>query len=123
MKEGERRILIAEKASVVRDALSVLLAGVESEGDVTPGTRERLEEFAKEGCGALILDLRTVEEPLDGISPGVRNIRASHIGRVSVVSCEVITPQILQQIEELCCPHSFPKQLVSSLGAFVHTLF
>ena len=123
VEEGERYILTIGKASVIRDALSLVLAGVKSEGDLTPGSRERLEAFAKNGCDRMILDLRTGKELPGGISPRVRNLRVSHIGQVLVVTGEVSEPGILQQIEALRRPHSFPQHLTSSLLAFIHMLF
>jgi DNA-binding response OmpR family regulator len=123
VKEAERRIFITEKAPVIRNALCTLLTGATSESDTIPGTRERLEAFAKEGCDRLVLDLRTVKESSGCMSPGVRNVRASQIGTVLVVTGEVTSPEILQEIEELRHSHSFAKHLTSDLRAFVHLLF
>ena len=112
MKEGERYILTTGKASVIRDALCLVLARVQSEGDLTPGSCESLAAFARERCDRLILDLRTVKEPPVGIDPGVRNLRASHLGQVLVVTGEVAGSEILHEIEALRRPHRFPQQLV-----------
>lgn len=123
LKERDRHILVTEKASVIRDVLSVLVAEVKSEGGATPGTHERLEAFAKEGCGRLVLDLRTVKEPSGGISRGVRNLRASQLGPVLVVTGEVAAPRILHQLEAPRHSHSFPRHVASGLLAVVHMLF
>lgn len=123
MQEGERHIFTTGKASVIREELSVLFAAVNYEGDIIPGTRERLEAFAKEGCDRLVLDLRTVKDPPGGIAPGVRNLRVSQLGPVLVVTGEVTNPQILHEIEALRRTHSFPQHLASGLLAFVHMLF
>lgn len=123
LKEGKRHVLITEKAPVIRNALSALLAGVKSEGDVTPGTREKLEAFAKQGCDRLVLDLRTVKEAPGGIASGVRNLRASQLGPVLVVTGEVAAPHILQEIEALRRHHPFPKHVATGLLAFVHMFF
>ncbi|MBZ5672378.1 MAG: hypothetical protein LAO04_21985 [Acidobacteriia bacterium] len=122
-KEGERYIFTAEKASGIRNALSVLLAGVESEGDVTHSARERLEEFMKDDCDGLILDLRGVEVPPNGVSPVVRNVRASHVGRVLVITGEVTDPQVFRQLEELDVPHFPLKYMTTGLRTFAHALF
>jgi len=63
---ARRHIFTAENPQRIRSALSVLLAGAESEGDVTLGARERLRDFTRGGCGRLMLDLRAVEAPPDG---------------------------------------------------------
>jgi hypothetical protein len=39
MENGERRIFVVEKASRVRNALCVISAGAECEGDIAHGTR------------------------------------------------------------------------------------
>ncbi|MEJ2007612.1 MAG: hypothetical protein P8Z30_05535 [Acidobacteriota bacterium] len=108
MEEGERHVLTSGKAFVIRDALSLILAGVKSEGDITPGTRERLWAFVKERCDRLILDLRTAKDPTEGVSPGVRNLRVSHLGQVLVVTGEVTAPEILHEIQALRRPRFFP---------------
>jgi hypothetical protein len=123
VKEDDRRIVITERASVIRNAFSVLLTGIESEGDATPGTREILQEFSKQDCHNLILDLREVEEPFAGAPIGIRNLHASRVGRVLVVICEIDAPRIFQQIENLCRPRFFPKQWTSGLAAFMHMFF
>lgn len=123
LKQDERYILTTGKASVIRDALSLVLAGVKSEGDLTPGSRERLGALTRECCDRLILDLRTAKELPSGISPKVRNLRVSHLGQVLVVTGEVTGSEILDEIEALCRPHFSPGHLASSLLAFVHMLF
>lgn len=123
MKEAERRILTTEKAAVIRNALCTLLARVNSEGDIAAGTRKRLEAFAKQGCEKLILDLRMAEKSSGGVSPGVRNLRASQLGPVLVVTGEATTPETLHEIEALCHQPLFPRHVASGLLAFVHMLF
>lgn len=123
MKQGERYILTTGKASVIRDALSLVLAGVKSAGDLTPGSRERLGALTREHCDRLILDLRTAKELPSSISPRVRNLRVSHLGQVLVVTGEVTGSEILHEIEVLRRPHFSPGHLASSLLAFVHMLF
>ena len=123
MKQAARHVFIAEEAPVIQNALYTLLAGVQSRRDAAPFTRERLKEIAEAGCDRLVLDLRAVQESSAGMSPRVRNIRASHLGKVVVITCEVAPPDLVHQIEELCRPHFFPRHLVFSLGAFAYALF
>ncbi len=123
MKKGERYILTTGKASVIRNALYLVLAGVKSEGDLTPGTREGLSALVKERCDRLILDLRMAGEPPGSISPRVRNLRVSHLGEVLVVTGDVTAPGMIREIEALHHPHSSSQHLASSLLAFAHMLF
>jgi hypothetical protein len=123
VKHGSRRILIAQEAPVVQNALYTLLEGVESNRDASHSTRERLKAIAKEGRDRLILELQAVDQPFEGISPRVKNIRFDHPSKVAVVTCELANYQIAHQIDEFCRPHFFPKHVLFSLGVFVHALF
>ena len=123
MKGGERHVVIAEDPFIIRSALHVLLAGIESEGNISPGARENLELSLKEGCNRLIFDLRSVNEVSGGISPGGRSLRVNHLGQVLVVTCDAIPAWTCHQIEELCSPHTFPGHLMCGLRAFLHALF
>lgn len=123
MKQGERYILTTGRASAIRDALSLVLAGVKSEGDLTPGSRERLGVLTREHFDRLILDLRTAKELPSGTSPRVQNLQVSHLGQVLVVTGEVTGSDILHEIEALRRPHFSLGHIASSLLAFVHMLF
>lgn len=123
MKVVKRHVVIVEEPLVIRNALHVLLADIESEGNIPPGTRESMEVFLKEGCNRLILDLRTAEEPPSEMQTRIRSLRARRLGCVLVVTCDVTALRMLHQAEEPCRPHFFPKKFVSTLSAFVHALF
>lgn len=123
LKNSERYVLTTGKASVIRDALVLVLAGVKPEGDLSPARRERIEAFARVHCDQLILDLRTAEDRPGGISPRVRNLRVRHLGQVLVVTGEAAGPEILHDIKALSRPHFSPQYLSAALLAFVHTLF
>lgn len=123
LKDRERYVLTTGKASVIRDALSLVLAGVKREGDLSRATRERIETFARGHCDQLILDLRTAEDRPGGISPRVGNLRVRHLGRVLVVTGEAAAPQILHDIKALSRPHLSPQYLGVALLVFVHMLF
>jgi DNA-binding response OmpR family regulator len=124
MATGARRhIFTAEKPERIRSALSVLLAGAESQGDVTRSGRERLRDFTRGGCDRLMLDLRGAEAPSDGNYSAVRNIRAVRLGGVLVVTGEVTDPDVFRQIEWLRHPHVPAKRLAYNFRAFVHALF
>jgi hypothetical protein len=109
----ERYVLTTGKASVIREVLSLVLAGVKSEGDVSPGTYPSLESVVKNGCDRMVLELRRPKEPSACISPGVRNLRANRLGRVLVVTGDVAAPGILHEIEALSRPHFFHKYVTS----------
>lgn len=123
LKDSERFILTTAKASVIRDALSLVFAAVRPETDKIPGTSPGLETLAKSGCDRMILELRRPKESLAGVSPGVRNLRVSRLGRVLVVTGKATAPGILHDLEALRRPRLLPENLASGLVAPVRTLF
>jgi CheY-like chemotaxis protein len=123
MKEGERRIFVVEKASSVRSALCALLAGVGCEGDVAHSTPEIHERVGEANRDKLVLNLRYAGTPPSPVSPGVKNLTASLVGRILVVTGEVTDSKVFQQIEELVVSHFSLKHMTSSLRTFVHALF
>ena len=123
LKDPERYILTSAKVSLIRDVLSFVLAEARSEGAITPGSFPSPEAAAKGGCDRMILELRRPKEPAPGISPRVRNLRTSRLGRVLVVTGDATAPEILHAIEALRRPHFSPQLLTSSLRAFTRTLF
>ena len=81
MEDGERRIFVVEKASRVRNALCLISAGAECEGDVAHGTRMINETFAQANRDHLVLHLRYAPTPNNRVSPGVKNLEASLVYR------------------------------------------
>ena len=116
MHVGERHVLTIEDRPLILKALNTLSTGLGSQGEETLRTLKRLEEFVKEGCGGLILKLDTIEELLGGTPQGVRNLRASLIGGVLVVTCQVTSREALR-IKVLTRRQSLPKHLISNFDA------
>ena len=123
MKDSERYILTTEKASVIRDVLSLVFAAVKAEGAATPDASPSLETFAESGCDRMILELLRPKEAPEGVLPMVRNLRISRLGRVLIVTGKATGPEILQDIEAIRRPHFFPELLTSGLTAPVRSLF
>jgi hypothetical protein len=118
--ESERHVLTIEDLPVIREVLNALSAGAGANSNGSAQTRQRLKEFAKQGCEALILNMRVVEESLEDKLPEIKG--ASLVGGVLVVACVVTSTWILQ-VEELSRRHFFPKTPVFSFGSFVRGLF
>lgn len=114
MRVGERHVLTIQDRPLIVEALSTLSTDVKQEGGEALRTLSRLEEFAKEGCGRLVLNLDTVEEPPGGMPPGVRNVGASLVGGVLVVTCQVTSREFLR-IKLLTRRQSLSKQLISGV--------
>lgn len=113
MQLNEKHGLTFEDLTLIVEALSTLSTDIEPEGGEILRTLKRLEEFAKEGCGRLILNLDAIEKPLSGMPQEVRNVGASLVGGVLVVTCQV-TPREMRRVKMLTRIHSFPKHLISS---------
>ena len=114
MQVGEKHVLTIQEPPLILKALNALSTGVESEGGEACGTLKRLAEFEKEGCGRLILNLQEVQEQHDGSPGNIRNVGASLVGGVLVITCQVTTREI-HQIKGLTRRHSFPGHLISKL--------
>ena len=123
MEDGERRIFVVEKASRVRNALCVISAGAECEGDAAHGPRMIDEMFAQANRDQLILHLRYAPTPHNRVSPGVKIPEASLVGGILVVIGQVTDPRVFQEMEELVVSHFSLKYITSSLRTTVHALF
>lgn len=121
MDEGKRLVLTIEKPTLVGETLKLLSEAAMSDCRPPCGICMRLRDFAKQGCEALILNLRAVEGPVAGTSSGVRILGASLLGGVVAVSGQATNSWIVQ-LEELSRPGFLPMKLAARLGAFVHTL-
>ena len=116
-------MFILEKAPSVHNALCVLLAGVGCEGDVAHSIRKIHEMFGEANRDKLVLDLQYAGTPPSPVSPGVKNLKASLVGRILVVTGEVTDIKVFRQIEELVVSHFSLKHMTSSLRTIVHALF
>lgn len=114
MRVGERNLLTIQELPLILEALSTLSTNSGREDGEALRTLSRLEEFAKEGCGRLILKLDAVDEPTGGPPHEVTNVGASLVGGVLVVTCQVTSSELLR-IKLLTRRHSLPKQLISSV--------
>jgi hypothetical protein len=111
MQAGERHVVTIGDPPLIRKVLNTLSTDVGSEGGEVLRTLKRLEKFAKEGCGRLILNLDAMEESRGEMHQEVSNVGASLVGGVLVVTCRVTSRELLR-IRGLTRRNSFPKQLV-----------
>lgn len=116
MRVGERHVLTIQELPLILQALNTLSTDVQRGDEEALRTLNRLEEFAKEGCGRLILNLDAIEEPLGGTPREVSNVGASLVGGVLVVTCQVTSRELLR-IKVLTRRHAFQKHLISSFDS------
>jgi len=112
MHAGKRHVLTIQDLPHIVEALNTLSRGIQAEGGEPLQTLNRLEEFAREGCGRLILNLDAIEESPGGTPRQDRKVGASLVGGVLVVTCQVTSHELLR-IKVLTRRHSVPKQLIS----------
>lgn len=80
MQISNRHVRTPQEQPFILKPLSVLPPAVEFEGAEARGILKRLEEFAKEGCGRLILNLPLKQEPLCGTPQEFRNVGTALVG-------------------------------------------
>lgn len=115
MQRGNTHLLTIEEQALILKVLDTLSTAAGCESAEDRGTLKRLEEFAKEGCGRLLLRLCILEEPPSGSPVKVRTIGASLIGGVLVVTCQV-TAREVHQLKRLTHQSSLAKPALPSLG-------
>lgn len=113
---GDRHVLTIEDRPLIVEALNTLSTDVQPEGGESLRTLTRLQEFVKEGCGRLILNLDAIEGPLSGPPHAVQHVEASLVAGVLVVTCQVTSRELLR-IKLLARRQAFPKHLISSFDA------
>ena len=118
MRVGERHLLTIQEPPLILEALSTLSMGVGQGNRKALRTLNRLEEFAKEGCGRLVLKLDAIDEPPGETLPGVKTVAASLVGGVLVITCQVTSSELVR-IKLLTRRHSLPKQLISGVDDFI----
>jgi hypothetical protein len=116
MQVDKRHILTIQEQPLILKALNAVSTGVESSDGEACETIKRLAEFEKQGYRRLILDLRAIEEPLNGTPQEIRNVGASLVGEVLFVTCQVSTRELLR-IKVLTRCHFFPRHPMSKFDA------
>lgn len=117
LQDPDRYFLTTGNASVMRNVLSFVSAGVNPVGALSP------EAVEKDHWEKMILELRRPKEPAAGVAAQVINLRTSHFGRVLVVTGDATGPEIFDEIDALRRPQFSLKWLTTGLLAFGRTVF
>lgn len=115
MRVRERHVLTIDKGPVIQSILDTLMAGANPDGGVPPEACKGLEEYSKQGCNRLILNLRVINAQFGERAAAIRNLSACLLGEVLVISAQV-TPPWMHQIRKDRQRYSFPRHLISSFG-------
>lgn len=118
MQGSKMHLLTIEEQPVILKVLDTLSTATDCESAEARGTLKRLEEFAKEDCGRLLLRLRVVQDPPGGSPANVRSVGASLIGGVLVVTCQV-TDREAVQIKKVTHQSLLPRLALPSLSNFL----
>lgn len=117
-----RKILIVEDEPSIRNALYVLLAGVNCESEVAVSGRQALAMISRESFDAILLDLRCSGLAPQQVLEQIHKLRPALVGRVLVITGELADPQALELIERNCLPHVPRNRLVQDLWVRLRAL-
>jgi DNA-binding NtrC family response regulator len=111
-----RKVLIVEDESSIGNVMYALLAGLNCEGSVACSGRQALETVRREEFDAVLLDLRCSNLQADDLVPQIHSMQPSLVGRVLVITGEVVDAKTIDLIEQyflLRVPASSPLQDVA----------
>jgi len=109
-----RKVLVIEEEPEALNALYVLLAGMQCEGEVVYGIPDALAKISRATFDAVVLDLRCSEESTGRAVARIKEIRASLVGRLLVITGDVTSPDVLDAIERQCLPKVRRRHLIGA---------
>jgi CheY-like chemotaxis protein len=99
---AQRKVLIVEEESSIRNLISTLLGGLGCEGEVAHSGQQALAMISRQPFDAVLLDLRCSDLTPERVVSGILEIRPSLMGRVLVIAGEVADQETLSLIERRC---------------------
>jgi len=117
-----RNILIAENERSIRNVLHLLEAGLGREGVLDQDSREALPAIKKESFDMILLDLRYSEMPVGEMVLAIEQLRATLVGRVLIITCDVSDPYLLERIKRNCWTYGQPYWVMKELWMRVRSL-
>lgn len=119
---GQRKVLIVEEESSIRNLLYTLVGRLGCDGDVACSGQQALAMISRRLFDAVLLDLRSSDLAPERVVSGILEIRPSLMGRVLVITGEVTDPETVSLIERNCLLHVPRGQLVHELWNKLRTL-
>ena len=98
----QRKVLIVEEESSIRNLIYTLLGGLGCEGEVAHCGQQALAMISRQPFDAVLLDLRCSDLTPEPVVSGILEIRPSLMGRVLVIAGEVTDEETLSLIERSC---------------------
>jgi DNA-binding NtrC family response regulator len=110
-----RKILIIEDEPSIRNVIYVLLAGANCDGEVAYSGKQALGMISRSSFDAVLLDIRSADNPPEEIVSQMKRLRPSLVGRVLVITGEIADPKILDWIEHHRLHHLPGNRLMQDL--------
>ncbi len=99
---AQRKVLIVEEESSIRNLIYTLLGRFGCDGDVAYSGQQALAMISRQPFDAVLLDLRCSDLTPERVVSGILEIRPSLIGRVLVITGEVTDQETMGLIEQKC---------------------
>jgi len=101
----QRKVLILEGDSAVRNALLTLLASLGCEADVAYSGKQAIDTIQSEKFDAVLLDLRCPHAHAEEVVPKIHSLRPTFIANVLVITGDVADVKTLDLIERYFLLH------------------
>jgi len=98
----QRRVLIVEEESSIRNLIYTLLSTLGCDGDVAYSGQQALAMISRQPFDAVLLDLRCLDGGPERVVSGILEIRPNLMGRVLVITGEVTDQDTMDLIEHKC---------------------
>ena len=118
----QRKVLILEEESSVRNALLTLLAGLGCEADVAYSGKQAIDVIRQEKFDAVLLDLRCAHAQPEDVVPSIQSLRPSLLANVLVITGDVSDAKTLDLIERYCLLHVSGNRPVRDIVATLQVL-
>ena len=99
---AQRKVLIVEQESSIRNLIYTLLGRLGCNGEVAYRGQQALAMISRQPFDAVLLDLRCSDASPERAVSGILEIRPSLVGRILVISGEVANQETLSLIERRC---------------------
>ncbi len=95
----QRRVLIVENESSIRNLFYTLLNTLGCHGDVACSGQQALAMISRQPFDAVLLDLRCLDPAPEQVLPGILEIRPNLMGRVLVITGDVTDQNTMDLID------------------------
>ncbi len=119
---AQRKVLVIEGESAIRNLIYVLLGALKCEGDVAYNGQQALAMVSRERFDAVLLDLRCPDMPAEEVVSQIHAIRPNLVGRILFITGEVSDPKTMEFVEKSCAPYVRSGRLLHDLWGHLRLL-